>query len=66
MKLRTKKSMLKRLKISSNNKISHRQVGQGHFNAKETGSQTMSKRKDRPVDKTLMKKIKKRIPYNFN
>jgi len=41
---KTNKSILKRLKITGNKKILRRKTKQNHFNAKETGQKTGSKR----------------------
>jgi len=60
MKLKTKKSISKRFKITSRGKIMHRPVHQNHFNAKEGGSQTRRKRGCEnlmPVDSRKIKKV---------
>ena len=59
-KLKTKKSILKRFKITSRGKILHRPVHQNHFNAKEGGGQTRHKRGFEnlmPVDSRKIKKV---------
>ncbi|OGD67629.1 hypothetical protein A2442_03595 [Candidatus Campbellbacteria bacterium RIFOXYC2_FULL_35_25] len=43
--MKTNKSFQKRIKVSKNGKLSSRKIGQGHFNAKATGSQNLKKRK---------------------
>ena len=43
--MKTKKSLTKRIKISSNGKMSTRKPGQNHFNAKRNGSKTSGMKK---------------------
>ncbi len=45
-KLKTRKSISKRFKLTKNNKVVKRKAGQCHFNAKESGNITRMKRKD--------------------
>lgn len=45
-KLKTKKALLKRIKITGSGKILKRRPHQDHFNAKESGNQTRGKRGD--------------------
>lgn len=45
MSIKTNKSYTKRLKVTKNGKILSRKPGQNHFNAKESGSSTMNKRR---------------------
>jgi len=59
-KLKTRKALLKRIKITGQGKIMRRKVHQGHFNAKESGNKTRGKRKDSkflPVDRKIIKKV---------
>ncbi len=42
--MKTNKSYSKRLKVTKNGKVKARPKGQDHFNAKESGSKTRSKR----------------------
>ena len=57
-KLKTKKSVAKRFKITKTGKIEKRTCGQGHFNARETGNVKRNKRSDIITSKTLKKLIK--------
>ena len=43
--MKTNKSFTKRLKVTKNGKIIGRKAGQGHFNAKESGSQKQNKKR---------------------
>jgi ribosomal protein L35 len=45
MKQKSKKSFLKRFKVTSTGKMLHRPIAQNHFNAKEGGAKTRNKRK---------------------
>ncbi len=59
-KLKTRKALLKRIKITGGKKILRRKVHQSHFNAKDSGSQTRNKRKTSsflPVDRKIIKKV---------
>lgn len=62
-KLKTKKSVTKRFKVTANGKLMRRPSGVSHFNAKMTGKNRRSKRKLIPVSKADEKAIKKLIPY---
>ncbi len=45
IKIKPRKSIIKRFKITKNRKILRRQVGQSHFRAKKSGNKKMSLRK---------------------
>ncbi len=61
-KIKTRKSLLKRLKITGRKKILRRAIHQGHFNAKESGNQTRKKRKANKLTSVNRKRIKKALP----
>jgi len=42
--MKTNKSYAKRIKLTKKGKVKTRKVGQDHFNAKESGKKTRSKR----------------------
>lgn len=63
MKLKTQKSVSKRYRITKNKKIMHKTSGQGHFNSREGGKVTRSKRKDALAHQSDLKSIKQYIPY---
>ena len=54
--LKTNKSFTKRLKLTKNGKVKRRAAGQNHFNAKESNSDKMAKKKT--VDFQLTNKVK--------
>lgn len=56
-KLKTKKSIAKRFRITRNKKVIHRASGQDHFNARESGKTTRNKRTDKSLSKTHAKLI---------
>jgi len=55
---KTKKALLKRVKITGSGKIMKRSPGQNHFNAKDSGNQTRQKRGYKDTPKQLMKSSK--------
>lgn len=57
-KIKTRKSIAKRFKLTKNNKVIKRKSGQGHFNAKESGNITRMKRRDVLVVGKIAKTIK--------
>lgn len=59
-KLKTRKALLKRIKITSRRKILRRPLNQDHFNAKDSGNKTRAKRKKQrisPAEKRILKHI---------
>jgi ribosomal protein L35 len=62
-KLKTRKAIVKRFKISKNKKITHRACGQDHFNARESSRTTMQKRRDKNLHQSQKKIVKKSLPY---
>jgi len=53
--MKTNKSYSKRLKVTKNGKIVARRPGQSHFNAKETGTISMKKKRSAVI--SLSKRI---------
>ncbi|OGZ33869.1 MAG: hypothetical protein A3I88_01185 [Candidatus Portnoybacteria bacterium RIFCSPLOWO2_12_FULL_39_9] len=64
MKLKTRKSVLKRIKITGRQKFLRRPVHQNHFNAKESGQKTRRKRKTKKLQRISGKKIRRMLPYS--
>jgi len=62
-KLKTKKSIAKRFKITSTGKVLHRPMHQNHFNAKATGKKRRLKRRWLEIVGAEAKAIKKLLPY---
>lgn len=56
-KLKTKKSIAKRFRVTRTNKVIHRAAGQDHFNARESGNTTRAKRTDKSLAKSHVKLI---------
>lgn len=48
--MKTNKSFKKRLKVTKNGKIVARSKGQNHYNAKESGNTTISKRRKKNIE----------------
>ena len=63
-KIKTHKATAKRFKLTATKKVKQRKAGQDHFNARETGKTTRTKRRDIDTTKTLVKTIKVLTPYN--
>lgn len=57
-KLKTHKATAKRFKITKNKKVIQRTCGQNHFNARESGNVTRSKRSNHEISKSYQKTIK--------
>ena len=64
-KLKTRKSVAKKVKISGSGKLKTRATGQNHYNSRNTGNQTRAKRKDNDVYDAVAKNIKVALPYSF-
>ncbi|MFZ2187067.1 MAG: 50S ribosomal protein L35 [Candidatus Moraniibacteriota bacterium] len=64
-KLKTRKSVVKKVKITGSGKLKTRSTGQNHHNSRDTGSQTRAKRKDNDVYDAVAKNIKAALPYSF-
>ena len=63
-KLKTRKSIAKRFKITKKKKILKRTGGQDHFNARESGKVKRNKRRPSKLSKAMDRNIKEQIPYN--
>ncbi len=59
---KTNKSVRKRIRITGTKKLFRRSLNQSHFNAKDSGDKTRSKRKDKQISMDNKKKIKKLLP----
>lgn len=62
-KIKTKKSVVKKVKITKNKKVLRRSTGQNHGNAKEAGKVTRAKKKDRQMFRADEKNIVAALPY---
>ncbi|MFW0838100.1 MAG: large ribosomal subunit protein bL35 [Candidatus Komeilibacteria bacterium] len=63
-KLKTRKAVAKRIKVTKNNKLKIRAGGQDHFNARETGKKKRNKRRDKDLAKVNHKNIRATLPYS--
>ncbi len=63
MKLKTRKAVVKRIRITGTGKVRIRCGGQDHFNARESGKVTINKRKDKKISCSVLHHIKKSVPY---
>ncbi|PJE60008.1 MAG: 50S ribosomal protein L35 [Candidatus Portnoybacteria bacterium CG10_big_fil_rev_8_21_14_0_10_44_7] len=61
-KAKTRKSILKRFKITGRKKLLHRTPGQNHFNAKESGKITRRKKEESELQNRDEKTLKKQLP----
>jgi ribosomal protein L35 len=64
MKLKTKKALVKKIKITKNKKVLRRATGQNHYNSKENGQVGRDKKKDLRLFKADEKNVLKALPYN--
>lgn len=63
MKLKTKKILKKRVKVTAKKKVIIRSGGQDHFNARESSKVTKNKRRDKTISSANVKTVKKLLPY---
>ncbi|OGD68660.1 hypothetical protein A2996_00110 [Candidatus Campbellbacteria bacterium RIFCSPLOWO2_01_FULL_34_15] len=56
--MKTNKSYKKRIKISKNGKLVTRKIGQGHFNAKSSGTKNLKKRRASSITMTNKSKAR--------
>lgn len=55
---KTKKALMKRIRISSTGKVMKRHPGQNHFNAKDSGNATRAKHNDKQAPAEMNDKVK--------
>jgi large subunit ribosomal protein L35 len=63
-KMKTKKSVIKKVRLTKKRKLLRRKTGQNHFNSKETGKKGRQKRKDVRLFQTDEKNLLKALPYS--
>jgi large subunit ribosomal protein L35 len=63
-KIKTHKSTSKRFTITKTKKVIHRNPGQDHFNARETGASKRAKRRDLTASTAFERTVKVVMPYN--
>lgn len=64
MKMKTKKSFAKRIKVTKTGKLLKRHGGQDHFNARDTGKQTKKKRRDTSMSESYRHSLKSLLPHH--
>lgn len=62
-KLKTRKALVKKIKVTKNRKVLRRATGQNHYNSKETGAAGREKRKDLRLFKADEQNVLKALPY---
>jgi large subunit ribosomal protein L35 len=62
-KLKTHKTISKRIKITKSGKLLKRHGGQDHFNSRNPGKITRKKRRDQSVAAVYVKNIKGLMPH---
>ena len=63
-KIKTRKAVAKRFKVTKTKKVMKRSTGQDHFNARESGNQKRAKKLDKAVSNSDAANIRKMLPYN--
>ena len=64
-KMKTKKSVIKKVKITKNKKVLRRSTGQNHYNSKENGAVGRDKKKDKVMFKKDGKNVVAALPYSI-
>lgn len=65
-KIKTKKSVAKKVKITKNKKVLRRATGQNHYNTTDTGNEGRMKKRDKRLFKGDEKNFVKALPYQIN
>jgi large subunit ribosomal protein L35 len=60
-KIKTRKAVAKRFKVTKKKKVMKRSTGQDHFNARESGKQKRAKRLDKSVSGADAKNIRRML-----
>ena len=63
-KLKTRKSIAKRFKITKKGKVLKKKAGQDHFNARESGKVKRNKRRVTKASEANTKNLKSQLPYS--
>ena len=61
MKIKTKRAVAKRFKLTKTGKVIARTAGQSHFNSSNTGAETRAKRSDKSLTNGIKKIIKRQL-----
>lgn len=65
-KMKTPKSVAKKVKITKNKKVLRRGTGQNHYNSKESGKAGREKKKDVQLFSADERNVVKAMPYAIN
>jgi large subunit ribosomal protein L35 len=60
-KIKTRKAVAKRFKVTKKKKVIKRSTGQDHFNARESGKQKRAKKADKSVSQADAKNIRRML-----
>ena len=63
-KLKTRKSVIKKFRITKKKKVMRRKTGQNHYNSKENGQEGRAKRTDVRLFKADEANVLKALPYS--
>jgi len=63
-KLKTNKSVAKKVRVTRRKKVIRRKTNQNHFNSKDSGKVGQRKRMDVSLFKTDAQNVLKSLPYN--
>lgn len=61
MKIKTRKAITKRFKVTKKGKVVARTANQDHFNSRESGNTTRQKRSDKQITSGAKKSIKRQL-----
>ena len=62
-KQKTRKALVKKIKVTKGKKVTRRKTGQNHFNSKETGQKGRNKKKDLRLARADEKNVLKALNY---
>jgi len=62
-KMKTKKALVKKVRVTKKKKVFRRFTNQNHYNSKDTGKTGRDKKRDRRLFKTDEKNVLKAMPY---
>lgn len=60
-KLKTRKSLIKKIKVTGSGKLKTRATGQNHYNSRATGKERRAKHTDNDVYPAVAKSIRKAL-----
>lgn len=61
MKIKTRKAIAKRFKITKRGKVVARTANQDHFNSRESGNKTRKKRRDKEITSGAHRAIRRQL-----